>query len=439
MIQFIYDPAIINSFISTAYCATGDLVQDENSIIQKLLDIVYFPYPLNSRTSFVHGNDKNYLFYLVFDTKQNKWLFYHRNYLLQIELTTGTSSNTHDLYKYIESLIRCRVVTKTKKYMGVIKNNNTINIINVLDESGKSIIDNDLYSIGPGCVDFKNKFYYSLGSNINFENYRNIIIPTRTGLVHINPQSDVEMIFSVMRIGKNKPQITDLVNVLVSNEYADNTQIVFDKLKLRFKMIQSMKPKTEYSKIYQLYDQHDKEYYNMKMQIFQKNVIDIFTKAINHDENNIGNFVSDFINSFKFDLAFELSIVYHRLRHFPQERVKLFRTYPNHPYVKLLKMIQDDYIKNHKRLRNFINADIISKMFEVNNMIIHDEFYETIIQAVTRRSELFVFMYELYLESVANNVRPKYKTKYNYFPFKIFSPTLFAMDHMLNIPDVCLI
>ncbi|XWV26459.1 hypothetical protein QJ857_gp0610 [Tupanvirus soda lake] len=445
MIQFIYNPAIINSFISTAYCATGDLVKDENSIIQKLLDIVYYRYPWNSRTTFVHGSNKDYLFYLVFDTKQNKWLFYHRNPFWEKTKTIKSVMHMNDIKEYVESLIYCDTIVKTYQYMGfIVQNENNIDIINIINQEGNSIIANEIYPIGISYVDFDNKTYHLNGTNPFFQNYSDMIIPTRTGLVHINPKSDVEMLLSVMRIGKSQSHVRDLVNVLVSKEYADNMQVVFYKLKMRFERIQSMRPKIEYSKIYQLFDEHDKEYYNMKMKTFQKSIIDTFQQAKNvfslcSNNNDMGIFVSDFVNSFKFDLAFELSIVYHRLRHFPQERVKLYRKYPNHPYVKLLKMIQDIYVKNHKRSRNFINVDIISKMLEKDNMIINDEFSEIIIQAVSRRSELFVYMYNLYLESVSKNVKPKYKTKYNYFPFKIFSPTLFAMDHMLNIPEILLV
>ena len=245
--------------------------------------------------------------------------------------------------------------------------------------------------------------------------------------------------FDPAKKSQNKHTTTQLFHKLISHNFQitkilsqhenDNNLITnFDKIKFCFEHIQKIHPKSDYSKIYQLIKNYDKKYYDTKMEKFQLDVMGIF------DQNklpNIADFIKKFIDSFKRDLALEVCLVYHRLRHFPQAKIKLYRAFPCHSYFKLLALVQKYYLVNKKNC-NDIGVNDICEIFGNNDFINNDEIITIIIDAVSNRNKLFVYAYMLYIETITKNIKPKYKTKHNYFPFNVFSSALFAMDHMLS-------
>jgi hypothetical protein len=441
MVQFIYNPTIIKEFISIAYCTYDELIQNENNDLQKCFDLIYYPFPYESVTTYAPGQQLNNLFYLIFDPGLDQWLFYHKNTMWHYSRTVKMIINMRTIERYLDNFSKSNPFVKENKYIGVIKNNKEIQFINIINEKDENVLLQ--YNIYPtDTINFFCKLCMCWNYNLKkytqtiFDKCQDIIIPSKKGLVHINPQSDIDMIFSIMRKSKNKNHNKELALILSSKEYHCNLDKVFDSLNVRFTCIQTIYPKPEYSKIFQLINQNDEQFYNKKMPQFQTGVIKIFEsqkviKTGTHEE--IGIFIGNFISSFETDLALELTLVYHRLRFFPWEKNKLFKTFPNHPYVKLLLMIQNYYDANKKHLGKYISANDISMMLKKDDFVTSDETTKTIIEATISRSELFTYMYELYLETKNNNIEPKYTIKYNYFPFKIFSGILFAMDHMFSI------
>jgi hypothetical protein len=237
-----------------------------------------------------------------------------------------------------------------------------------------------------------------------------------TMIILDNPSECIDFIFFILISGRSFSHIVELIGHWMS-------QTDYQYFVENIKSIQSIKPKEQYSRIYNLYRNHDRKYFDRKMTNFQENVIRILNNFENLSTDPFEISMAKFIDRVKIDLSVELNTVYQRLRYFPQERNLLYRTYPDHPYVKLIKMIHIHYLDD-KRIVNINAMEILHFFNKVDANVLID--------AVATRSELFEFMYERYLGTVANNVAPKYNTKHNYFPFKVFSPILFLMEHLSN-------
>jgi hypothetical protein len=414
MLEIIYDPSIINSFISIIYCATGDL--NPNSSIMKMMDMDHHFYSHTQNIPLIDGKNKNDLFHLIYDSNENIWIFFHMK---------KDWDDVNIVHKYLNTLISSGFCKKKIKYFGIIENNVKLEFISAVSQN-KCIYDlNTKYS----------KFINF--SDENFEkkiNYQDIIIPTINGFTHINSGSEIDLIFSTIRISKNLDHCRKLIDILISEHYDDNLGPVVNKLITKFQILQISNPKNAYSHIFQLISQYDEKYFCTKMRKFQQDVVEIFQKIRGHqtDSTATASIITDFINIFKIDLAYELNTIYQRLRFYPNERIKLYESYPQHPYIKLLKIIHNNYLHTKNRITT---DEIYILLSQSNNFITNDELTLTIKNAIGKRSELFIFMYNLYIESREKCIKPKYRTKHNYFPFKIFSSTLFFMEHMLASPE----
>src|SRR5205807_1640476 len=91
-------------------------------------------------------------------------------------------------------------------------------------------------------------------------------------------------------------------------------------LKYHFGKIEINKPKIGYMQIFQLFNDHDKDFFDKKMNIFQSEILKIFNdfklilksdRITDHSELNI-DFIIEFIIGLIKDLSIEFNFVYHR-------------------------------------------------------------------------------------------------------------------------------
>lgn len=439
--QLVRDSSKINSLINVVYSGKNELSIDP-VVIKQHFGGIYFSAPCDHVVPAIFGKHKPNLFYLTFDHDLNKWMIYHNNSHWTenniLECFTKNCQNVDILEK------------KSSSFIGFVINGRP-EITQSIKEKGANTFNWLCYSF----VDFKNNLIYTREFSAcgNFcryvatpiENHRDIIVMSNSGsgapLTHLNPQSPIDMIFSTLKLGKSLKHTRLIMDTLFSEKYLINLLPTIDAFWYGFEKSRRIKPKEQYSKIYQLFDKHDKEYFDFKMGSFEKEVVQMyeeFGNSFRNDELNpetFAIFMTNFIENLKKDLFIELCCLYQRLRLFPNERIILYRKFPNHPYVKIVKMIHRYYLDNGKYISNVLSFKDIDGLFEKYGrsyeMPLYDQFVSELLGAITQRSDIFVFMYNTYLDTCRAGIKPNHKTSYDYFPLKVFSAKLFVMEHLL--------
>lgn len=423
MALMIYDINPINSLTINIYCGTDDVIDFGN--FGKFHNI-----PIKT--------DDQLIFSMKFNTKINLWQYHHANITISKKLNEST-------FLKLLSGVFLEILDKTKIYYG-----------QVIDESLEAINNNNSEILVHCFFQSKEKTYkrFVIAKKIYYEykispqnNYSNMFMTINPKIN--SPGSGIDLIFYLISSTTSKQDIRKLTDKLLCTDFYENTKPSMYDLKNRFDFVHKLEPKKEYCEIYELFNKNDKEYFDSKLKQFQKSVINLFyrleTSFGSNNTHHIGTgngdyslaqryyvscFVSEFSNDLKKNLASELDAFYHRLRLFPNERKELYKYYGNHPYVKLIKTVHTNFQKNYTK------GDRITpeRIYDMMGVTISSTI---LVEALTSRSELFVPVYNLFLKSKENNIQPKFKTNYNYFPFKIFSTNLFVMENMLNNNKYC--
>lgn len=440
-----YNPAMVKSIFSYAYGSKKELM-NKKAKINKLLSIQYLSYPNNYCVPILPKQYINDFFYIIYDEGLGKWIFYHSNkswtsYNKISKLSNLLDTNPY-LKKYLPDMIYC---------VGYLVDN-SLQFIYFSKKNGTSITSCAMQAaeITQRCIPITSHYcYIDLENNIlktkmhhgysekPLKYYSDIIIPIDKGMAHINSSSFVDLVFTTFKISMNNKDVRNYLETFTSKNYYEEIcpafQNFFDKLNL----IRTAPPINNYNLVYQLFNDTDKNYFDTKMSEFQKNGSEIFNNAASQiSPDEIANFLSEFIGGFKMDISFELNTVYHRLRCFPQERIFMYEKFQSHPYIRLIKLIHQHFLSERRKNDRYkITTENIYDFLTVNdksNLVIYDDRFITLMEAVSRRNELFVVWYKLYLNSVIDDVQPKYKPSYFYFPFKLFYCRLFIMEHILN-------
>ena len=390
MFEVIYDPSIINSLIKKTYCEFGELI-DKNSDLNNDVNICYFSFPYDYHIPIIPLCDKDKIFCIYH--VNNKWIFKHSNFNWSNDYVTDLLIN------------QFKTNNINNKYYGVIVNS-YIKITHYIDKN--NVIKANWWS-------------YQILDLYNCQcRIFDIIVASQNGYIHLNSSSFSDIIISTICRGKTNSQINtrNLIEDLFSNEYYPNVEPAIQEFINKFKSVQKNKPTTEYSDIYQFYNIYDNIYFDKKMKTFQLEILQMFKDI---DVISRIDFIIKFIDCLKKDLALEILFLYNRLRNYAQERLALYKKYPTHPYVIIVKMF-NQYVKSSNNNKatldmvyNFINDD--------------KNLPQLLFAAIKDRSTIFNFMYNQYLITKNNNIKPKYKS-HNYFPMKVFSATLFMVDHM---------
>lgn len=194
--------------------------------------------------------------------------------------------------------------------------------------------------------------------------------------------------------------------------------IFFSDFGSKFEIAIAKKPLETYNRIYSLLYKNDSENFNKKMKQFSKKILKLRNNMKIQCETMVLDIFADMIVR---EFAIEITTVYHRLRCFPQERLALYEKFANHPYITFVKLVHQYYVEN----KIYICPNTIIKMIN------EQQLFYILLAAISKRSELFQFMYELYSRTIVGKVKPKYKIDDDHYSLKVFSAGLFIMEHIM--------
>lgn len=444
-----YNPAVLRSIFSYAYSSQKQLL-NKNSQINELLSIKFLSGSYANCIPVLPKENLKNIFYLFFNPDSFKWIFYHcndkwNNYAEIKKILFLLDDNSY-LTKYLDTMVYAigYVCSNKIHFISLEGHNGAIPIVSY--SCYADLENNILYKkIKPTVTTsiFQNSNIYMAEELVT---YTDILTPVNGGIAHINSGLAKDLIFITFKISSHSKYVRECLEILTSKNYYGELYPALGDLTDRLLSVITGPPKDNYNSVYQLFRANDGEYFNTKMGQFQHDVLQIFNKIniLRADNSPVEycNFISDFIAGFKKDICFELNTVYHRLRCFPQERIKIYKKFPNHPYIKLCKLIHQYFVEQRAINKSYkITTQNIYNFLTKNdktNLIIYDDQLIILINAIKNRSSLFVPWYKIYLNSVRENIKPKFTVNkssnpHYYYPFKVFYARLFIMEHFLAL------
>ena len=406
----IYYPNLIDSLIEFRYCHPNAL-EANASVINFMGNL-----EMTNFIPMIIGIPKSNLVYLRFDTELNLWNMYHSN----------TDSQFNDIIQR-EFGHWSDIISKEDNYLGIVDNNSCFLIQCVFTPPKQGY--HFVYAFCRHCFDTDNKQMYtrSYGTDSKLDiypmdNFSNIFIPNTDKIICLNSTSPLDLIFSSIHLGSYGQTICNALYYVnrLSKNFRNELNIIHD-----------MKPDNIYNQIYQYIYHNDCDYFKQKMANMKAEISKIFAQfriafEIKPNIQTQTKFIANLVNNFRKELAIELCLVYHRFRHFPHERLSINQKYSHNPFIKLVKLVHQNYLGSRK----FVRSDDIAQIFYgtmINSELIN------LREAIQKRQQLFVPLYLEYQNTIQKNIKPKYQISYNYFPLKVFSPYLFIMGHWVSL------
>lgn len=235
--------------------------------------------------------------------------------------------------------------------------------------------------------------------------------------INLEPEtSAIDMIFHLFTNHINCKENRNEITIFASSFPAHFKLFIGDFCK-RLDALELTEPKRNYSQIFNEFSHNDKTYHENHMRVFQDKTTDILELHKNNSDIcvnvNQGIIVfNTFENELFDDFILELFYLYRRFHRFPSDRRQIYTKHSSHAYVTILSRIHE------LRCHCYLTVDLAF----IKSVVI--EMIDTVKAAMRTRSELFQDMYELFKKSPNGRF---------YYPFKIFSPTLFVMEHLLSL------
>lgn len=441
--ELVFSPEKLSSFGSIIYCNLNEL-QDDNIITfysEKLSDDSFI-IPILQKTSehdFCRSKlDNTYdkllrnLIYISCSDYQGKNIYPKSKYLFTIY---HSRSNIDELQYLIKELsLIFQKLEASCNYLAIVDSDN-IKIIQKFAPDG---------IITPKCKNFDyynpftNDFSWKISDADESYKYDLVILNKKGGIILLNPKNCIDMIFTMMT--KKYSDIDKMFTILENPDYQNLMGPIFYELIDNIGNLQYQNKPSKYITIFRLISENDHEYYGQKLPVFQNQCMKIFNHADEYImSNNIRcTHLADFIKNIRKEICLELFHVYHRWRNFPSERLMIRKLFPDHPYIILINHIHNDLIIKNKN--RFISPSLIENYLFENKkyFTVYDENIILLLKALKYRNQLLEHAYKAYLNTKSCNELPKYKNyylnmKHSYYPFKVFSPYIFLMDHLLNI------
>lgn len=238
----------------------------------------------------------------------------------------------------------------------------------------------------------------------------------RGGLISINSSSGVDLIKIVITYGRDKDHIDGLVDCIFEESYLEHTYPTICHLTNLFNRIQQLDAIPTYVKLYEYYSTIDTDYYVKNIDTFKLYLTDFFAKITSDNLTDVRDIIINFISKFKSQISIELAMVYHWLRLRPQTRIQIYRRFPNHPYIQLIKLLHKSWKEQsttHSLDAKFVYAYLTAEPILTGNIT------PLLFEAVKFRHQLF-------------NIFIEFKDS-QYLPFKIFFDKIFLMEHLFNL------
>lgn len=260
---------------------------------------------------------------------------------------------------------------------------------------------------------------------------RNFMVAIDNCFVFINPASILDFVFSTLVKSNNHTDVVDYVNILTNSAYYPLLYDLFDSCRREFETVRNQPPNAVYTRIFDSVKENDPDYYASSIDKFNRDITELFAELVNlpiEFTNRLREFYPIFISSIKKELAFELYLSYKRLSVYHDERTIIYKQFSSHPYITIYQKLDGIYKHNRQTDKKFrITRDIVFDLLHSNN-IYSNKLQDLVISGIARRSELFEPMYELFIKR-KNNL-PNYSKEY--YPYRIFYPYLFVMEHLIR-------
>lgn len=423
--QFVYCPGKIFSHIQILYTTKEALYKNSNSIESSYIQYVsndFMDYPVAISELSV----KN----LIYVTCDDIITIYHCNENMTSTNIIGLKFNIYSTF------------VKNYSYFGFLIDNFTkyIPIDMYLDEMLKYTNNaenffisgyGNLYDIDNNCmikpVEDTNNVLSAHSTSDEIINDL-LFMSSHGGLVLINPTSYLMYISCIIMSSHNYKNIYELLNISFDKRYFMNMKVMIHNLLFDINSIKNRDPLREYVDVYALLHEHDPDYSFVAHTQLQSNIVNIF-KGINISDNESKYLLNDILTGFKHDLCMELNNIYHRFRIFPHERKIMYSEFSDNPYILLVKKIHNELFVDQSIKITYSN--IYNYLMTRNNYATHNELAYLMYDAVKLRHKLFTRMHEIFVLTKKNNIKPKYKYQ-KYFPLRVFSSSLFLLEHLLN-------
>lgn len=366
IVEFIFNPSIINKFIKYEYYSHINIPPSNNMLQIAIPDI----------------NNLVYVFHNSSDIQ-----IYHSNHLWRTQLP-----------EHITQYINKNYIDTKFSFIGIYIND----IVELLFEV-KS--DNTLIPL----LTNKNIF---IDKNICNDFF---VFDAKKSLVYINSIRCKDYIIYNLT-SKNKSN--SCMKISLSNELILNIRKSADILEEKY-------PDINFNYLHSKILSDNRNYYKSNISAFSTEIIEIINIFANIKSDNLICF-ANFIDNLRIDFATELCKMYHYFRLFPSERSNIFKKYPNHSYVYILKKIHIFYLKFNKS----VNLSISSN--DICNIILDEYNFYYIYDAICNRSFFIKLLYDSYINVITNKIKPKYKNKNKNYPFKFFSSYLYIAQNIFN-------
>ena len=458
MIRLNFNPELLASVVSNAYCYSSDLAIDRDETPTKKLFNINYCVDESSQgfMTSVPGSKKNCIIYGI--KNAGTWDIYHSNPMWKIdvnvrgligrELEGIISMQTSHSHSHPSSHPSSPRTDSMVKFTGLFWDDH-LTLIHHSTIIGSEVLDSGYNLISAS--------EFNLKSNPVIDQ----LILVSGGFVHVNSASDIDLIFTTMKFSQTKEHIDAIFKSFAIESFNENIKPAFDSFFKRVSICENAPPLPSYSEIYGQTSLNDPQYHSYRMSKFKDLAIKFFSEARRINESGSrkekASFIASFIHNLKDDIAYELYTVYQRLRLYPQERQEIYARCDNHPYVGLIKTAHS-FFKTKFEVKRF-NPKNTRKYFKklidviINTGLnqesmgdsgfdpriefspkpqVYDEEVIKLISALKMRSSIFLPSYNAFRESVDSKTKSLYSFDYPYYPFKIYSLELFIMEHILN-------
>lgn len=416
MASLVYSSYLVNSFVEFIYCSPEDLFN------HSLLISNHFVVHQNDGIPYIPGIKRQDLCIILFDKKNCEWTIHHcRN-----------NTPLHIKYKF-------QSLAKKWIYLGILRDE-----LVILQKFRRKIVYQKSNFHGSNKITLERCGNYSksctnsvkhifnakeyISKNSSYEIFQNILIFNISGGVTlVNSDQPFDLICFLLK------NLTYTSHALFSDNYFQYLLSPVLKFRKWMDLTLNSPPLSKYELIHKKFIDNDEEYFSKKIKMFKNRILKIFTSIQEASPKDLKNFLFTFVDRLRWEICLEIESVYHRLRSYSHERKMVFKNFGNHPYIMLVKFIHQIYLESSPKKP--IDQKRLIEIFFHPELTIYDRKMIMVIDAIRSRSMLFDPFYELYLDTKQKNLSPKYKLKYNYYPFRIFLSNLFIMEHLLNLPQ----
>lgn len=238
------------------------------------------------------------------------------------------------------------------------------------------------------------------------------------GLVKLNSSAGLDLMKQVIYHTNGLTHTHQFLDCIFDESYLVNMRPSITNLVDMFNQVQHLDTMEEYVALYSHYAMNDSDYYNNQINTFKEKLTRFFVMVTSDNLTDVKSALVEFTSDFKSQISVELAMVYHWLRVRPQIRLQIYRKFPNHPYIQLIKNIHwyfacqnDKETLDANFVYKYLTARPILTGLNVPLCLLFD--------ALKTRHQLFSTFRELKDDK--------------HIPLKVFFDKIFIMEHLSQL------